>query len=212
MVRRRKKKIRWKAVLLLAVFVAIMVPIRNRFRHITKDLAITQAKNQTSDLINDAISEQMAVDGIEYDRIIYFEKDLQGRITALKTNMNELNRLKTETLNRINNQILALDTHDIGIPLGNVLLSELFSGKGPMIPVRVISISNSDGDFSSTFSEAGINQTLHQLHMSVSVDVTILVLNETESFHIASQVVVAETVIVGTVPETFLSAGSLSTP
>ncbi len=212
MVRRRKKKIRWKAVLLLAVFVAIMVPIRNRFRLITKDLAITQAKNQTSDLINDAISEQMAVDGIEYDRIIYFEKDLQGRITALKTNMNEMNRLKTETLNRINNQILALDTNDIGIPFGNVVFSELLSGKGPTIPVRVISISNSDGDFSSTFSEAGINQTLHQLHMSVSVDVTILVLNETESFHIASQVVVAETVIVGTVPETFLSAGSLSTP
>lgn len=212
MVRRRKKNIRWKAVLLLAVFVAIMVPIRNRFRLITKDLAITQAKNQTSDLINDAISEQMAVDGIEYDRIIYFEKDLQGRITALKTNMNEMNRLKTETLNRINNQILALDTNDIGIPFGNVVFSELLSGKGPTIPVRVISISNSDGDFSSTFSEAGINQTLHQLHMSVSVDVTILVLNETESFHIASQVVVAETVIVGTVPETFLSAGSLSTP
>ena len=212
MVRRRKKKIRWKAVLLLAVFVAIMVPIRTRFRLITKDLAITQAKNQTSDLINDAISEQMAVDGIEYDRIIYFEKDLQGRITALKTNMNEMNRLKTETLNRINNQILALDTNDIGIPFGKVVFSELLSGKGPTIPVRVISISNSDGDFSSTFSEAGINQTLHQLHMSVSVDVTILVLNETESFHIASQVVVAETVIVGTVPETFLSAGSLSTP
>ena len=126
--------------------------------------------------------------------------------------MNEMNRLKTETLNRINNQILALDTNDIGIPFGNVVFSELLSGKGPTIPVRVISISNSDGDFSSTFSEAGINQTLHQLHMSVSVDVTILVLNETESFHIASQVVVAETVIVGTVPETFLSAGSLSTP
>ncbi len=210
--RRRKRKVRLKLLALIVVLVAVMIPIRSRFRHITKDLAITQAKNQTSDLINDAISEQMAIDGIEYDRIIYFEKDLHGRITALKTNMNEMNRLKTETLNRINNQILALDSNDIGIPIGSVILSELFSGKGPSIPVRVISISNSDGDFSSSFSEAGINQTLHQLHMSVSVDVTILVLNETESFHISSQVVVAETVIVGMVPETFLSAGSLSTP
>ncbi len=212
MARRGKNRLRLRLVLLLVIIVAAGIPIRNRFRDITKDLAITQAKNQTSDLINDAISEQMSVDGIQYDRIIYFEKDLQGRITALKTNMNEMNRLKTEILNRINNEILALDTNDIGIPLGNVIFSEIFSGKGPTLPVKVISISNSDGDFSSNFSEAGINQTLHQLNMSVSVDVTILVLNETESFHISSQVVVAETVIVGTVPETFLTAGDFTTP
>ena len=179
---------------------------------ITRDLAITQAKNQASDLINDAISQQMATDGIRYERIIYFEKDLQGRITALKTNMGEMNRLKTDILNLINDEILALDTNDIGIPLGSIILPEIFSGKGPDLPVRVISISNSEGDFFSNFSEAGINQTLHQLIMSVRLDVTILVLNETETFDISSQVVVAETVIVGTVPDTFLSADGTITP
>lgn len=212
MARRRKYRGKLVVVLLLALVVVLGILFRNKFRVITRDLAITQAKNQTSDLINDAISRQIAEGEIQYDRLVYFEKDLEGRITALKTNMPEMNRLKTEILNLINNEILALDTHDIGIPLGSILLPEIFSGKGPTLPVQVISISNSDGSFYSDFSAAGINQTLHQLVMSISVDVTVLVLNETESFNIASQVVVAETVIVGVVPETFLSTSGQFTP
>ncbi len=205
MVRRRKIRRKLVSVLLLVLVVFLGVSFRNKFRTITTDLAITQAKNQTSDLINDSISRQIAEGEIQYSRLVYFEKDLDGRITALKTNMPEMNRLKTEILNLINNEILALDTQDIGIPLGSILLPEVFSGKGPVLPVQVISISNSDGSFYSDFSEAGINQTLHQLVMSISVDVTVLVLNKTESFTITSQVVVAETVIVGIVPDTFLS-------
>lgn len=204
MARRRRKRLRLIVVLLLVLLICLFFMGRDQFRSITRELAITQAKNQASDLINDAISKQMASDRIQYDRLIYFEKDLQGKITALKTNMGEMNRLKTDILNLINAEILSLDTNDIGIPLGSIFLPEFFSGKGPNLPVRVISISNSDGEFSSAFSEAGINQTLHQLIMSVGVDVTILVLNQTESFHVSSQVVVAETVIVGTVPDTFL--------
>ena len=208
--RRRKRRLRAFLILTIVLLAVLFSVLRSKFNTIVRDLAITQAKNQTSDLIYDAISEQITSDLIQYDRIIYFEKDLQGKITALKTNISEINRLKTEILNIINRDILALDTNDIGVPLGSIVLPELFSGKGPHLPVRVLSISNSEGDFQSYFSEAGINQTMHQLTMSVSVDVTILVFSKTETFHISSQVVVAETIIVGTVPETFLSTGSLT--
>ena len=79
-------------------------------------------------------------------------------------------------LNIINDEILALDTADIGIPLGSLFLPEFFSGKGPAIPVHILSIRNSDATFESNFSQAGINQTLHQLNMIVSVDVSVLVM------------------------------------
>ena len=141
------------------------------------------------------------------DRIVYFEKNLDGRITALKTNMSEINHLKTDILNIINDEILALDTADIGIPLGSLFLPEFFSGKGPAIPVHILSIRNSDATFESNFSQAGINQTLHRLNMIVSVDVSVLVMGETDSFTIHSEVVVAETVIIGDVPSTYLQTG-----
>lgn len=195
-------------IVILSVVAAFGVFLfRRRYQQVILHLAETQVKNATSDLINDAIDKQIEIGNIHYDRIVYFEKDLDGRITALKTNMSEVNRLKTDILNLINDEILAVDTADLGVPLGSLFLPEFMSGKGPSIPVQILSIRNSDASFQSHFSEAGINQTLQQITMDVSVDVAVLVLGETDSFTVSSQVVVAETIIVGDVPDTFLQTG-----
>ena len=210
---RRKIRSFLRLALLLSVLsTALFFGFRSRYREVIRELAETQVKNTTSDLTNDAITKQIADGIIQYDRIVFFEKDLNGKITALKTNMSEVNRLKTDILNIINDEILALDTSDIGIPLGSLFLPELLSGKGPVIPVHILSIRNSDASFSSNFVQAGINQTLHQLIMLVSVDVAVLVLGQTGSFTITSEVVVAETVIVGDVPNTFLQTGGSYEP
>ena len=194
-------------VILLALAMIVLVWFRVKFGESVRMLAETQVRNTTSDLINDAIDRQIEDGNIQYDRMVYFEKDLDGRITALKTNMSEVNRLKTDILNLINDDILALSTDDLGIPIGNLILPEILSGKGPEIPVQILSIRNSDASFSSNFSEAGINQTLQQMNMHVSVDVSVLVLGKANSFTISSQVVVAETIIVGDVPNTLLQTG-----
>lgn len=201
------RKLIWILVVCFTVLFVLLLGFRSRYQNVIRDLARTQVMNSTSDLTNDAIAKQMADGIIQYDRIVYFEKDLNGRITALKTNISEVNRLKTDILNIINDEILALDTSDIGIPLGSLIFPELLSGKGPAIPVHILSIRNSDAVFASNFSQAGINQTLHQLTMQVSVDVSVLVLAKTETFTVTSEVVVAETVIVGEVPETYLQTG-----
>jgi len=201
----------WKILrfllILFLVCAVILFAFRYQYQGSIRDLAETQIRNSTSDLINDAIDRQIELGNIQYDRMVYFEKDLDGRITALKTNMSEVNRLKTDILDLINHEILAMDTSDLGIPIGSLIMPELFSGKGFQIPVLIHSIRNSDASFSSSFTEAGINQTLQQLTMEVLVDVTVLVLGETNSFTVSSHVVVAETVIVGQVPDTFFQTG-----
>ena len=205
-----KRLLRRMAVLagLIAVLsVTSFLYFRSHYRNIIQELAEIQVKNTTSDLTNDAIARQIANGTIQYDRIVYFEKDLDGHITALKTNISEVNRLKTDILNIINGEILALDTADIGIPMGSLILPELLSGRGLAIPVHILSIRNSDAQFVSQFSQAGINQTLHQVNMEVSIDVAVLVLGRTSSFTMTSQVLVAETVLVGDVPNTFLQTG-----
>ena len=195
--------------LLLLVFVVLvsLALLRSRIYPVLRSLAETQVKNTASDLINDAIAEQIAMGNIQYDRIVYFEKDLNGRITALKTNIGEINRLKTDVLNIINDEILSTDESSLGVALGSLFLPEFLSGKGPKLPVRILVIRNSEADFYSDFSEAGINQTLHKLNMEVFLDVTVLVLGATTDFTISSHMVVAETVIVGDVPETYLKTG-----
>lgn len=196
-----------RALIILLILAVGFIVLRGKYRDVVRELAQTQVKNSTSDLTNDAIAKQIANGNIAYDRLVFFEKDLEGRITALKTNMSEVNRLKTDVLNIINDEILALDASSIGIPLGSLFLPELLSGKGPAIPVHILSIRNSDASFVSHFEQAGINQTLHKLTMVVSIDVSVLALAETTSFTMESEVVVAETVIVGDVPQTFLQTG-----
>ena len=180
---------------------------RTKYLSAIRNLAETQVKNTTSDLINDAIDEQIREGNIQYDRIVYFEKDLDGRITALKTNMTEVNRLKTAILNLINDDILAMDSRQFGVPVGSLILPEFLAGRGPSIPVEILAIRNSDASFHSDFTEAGINQTLQQLTMEITVDVVVLVLGKTNDFTVSTQVVVAETIIVGQVPDTFLQTG-----
>lgn len=202
---------RW-VVFFTVITIICFFALRVRYRTVIQELAQTSVKNSTSDLTNEAIGEQIEAGNIQYDRIVYFEKDLNGRITALKTNIGEVNRLKTDILRIINGRILALDTTDIGIPLGSLFLPEFLSGKGLRIPVEILSIRNSEAGFTSHFEQAGINQTLHQLVMEVTVDVSVLVLGETSSFTVGSEVVVAETVIVGDVPNTFIQTGGSYEP
>lgn len=194
-------------LILLALILAGFLLLRGRYFAVITELARTQVTNSTSDLINDAVAKQIDTGKIAYDRIVYFEKDLNGRITALKTNIGEVNILKTQTLNVINEEILEIDQTSLGIPVGSLILPEFLSGRGPMIPVKIMSVRNSDASFHSAFTHAGINQTMHQLNMNVLVDVTVLVLGRTLTFTVSSQVVVAETIIVGDVPDTFLQAG-----
>lgn len=208
--RKRLKKIRIFFLIAVVILFTSFFVLRSKYRLTIRDLAETSVKNATSDLANDAIAKQIENGNIQYDRIVYFEKDLNGRITALKTNIGEINHLKTDILNIINGQILALDAADIGIPIGSLFLPEFFSGKGPAIPVHILAIRNSEASFTSNFCQAGINQTLHQLIMEIDVDAAVLVLGETSSFTISSQVVVAETIIVGDVPNTFIQAGGES--
>lgn len=196
--------------ILALIGAAALLLFRWKFNQPIRELAQAQVINATSDLINDAIDRQIEAGDVQYDRIVYFEKDLDGGITALKTNMSEVNRLKTNTLNIINDEILALDQSDIGVPLGSIFLPEFFSGRGIAIPVQIIAIRNSDGYFESHFTQAGINQTLHRLNMCVVVDVSILVLGRAATFTVSSEVVVAETIIIGDVPDTFLQTGGMN--
>lgn len=201
----------FRCVIVFAVLLCgCLIYFRYQYHNAIMELAETQVRNSTSDLINEAIDRQIEIGHIQYDRMVYFEKDLNGNITALKTNMSEVNRLKTDILDLINDEILSLDSSDLGIPIGSLILPELFSGRGFQIPVLIHSIRNSDASFSSSFTQAGINQTLQQLTMEVLVDVTILVLGQTRSFTVSSHVVVAETVIVGQVPNTFFQSGGSS--
>lgn len=204
---RRKTAALFGIILIIA---AIFLYLQLFLSPLIVELAKARVDNRASYIINEAIETQMQSDDIDYENIVFLEKDINGNITALKTNINEVNRLKTQILSVIDDMLLDLDVNEIGIPLGSLFLPELFSGMGPKLPVKVMSVSASDAEFHNEFSEAGINQTSHRMMMDVAITMTVLTPMGTESIAVSSAVVVAETVIVGLVPESYVNVKTQS--
>ena len=202
--RKRRNRRRVLAAVLILLPILMMLFLRFSVAPMVQELAKARVDNRASYIINEAVEILLREDQINYENIILLEKDVNGTVTALKTNMSEINHLKTQILSVIDTMLLDLDINEIGLPLGSVILPELFSGTGPKLPVKVMSISRSDAEFRNEFKEAGINQSLQQIMMDVIITMTILTPVGTETVTTVSQVVVAETVIVGSVPDSYV--------
>lgn len=207
---KRRKRQHFGLILFLLTGIAAVIALWLRLAPAIEDLAASQVVNEASDLIADAITAQMARDDISYESIVRLEQDGSGKLLALRTDMNELNRLRNETLSILNNQIEDTDFSELGIPLGSIVLPTLFSGQGPELPIRVLTVRDADAEFSSRFQEAGVNQTLHQITLDVALNLTILTPAGTQALRVDSGVVVAETVLIGQVPNTLINTSGFS--
>ena len=199
----RRNRLRLILAIILSLSAILMLVFRTKLAPMAEELISTQVDNQASDVINAAIREQIDAGEIAYDRMVTVEKDRQGNVTAVRTNVAEVNRLKTSVLERVDYMLTHLSTEELSVPVGSVLFPEFFSGQGPFVPVRVLAVRSSDAVFRNNFTSAGINQTLHRITIDIHVKVTILTWTGTREIAVDSAVLAAETVIVGTVPATY---------
>ena len=132
-----------------------------------------------------------------------FEKDAEGRITAVHSNMAVCNRLQSDILDRILNRIDQVPPQDLSISIGSLSGSVLLAGRGPEISIRMESVGSSSAWFENEFIAAGINQTKHQIILNIEVYVSILLPGFTADTQVSNAVTVAETIIVGSVPDTY---------
>lgn len=199
----QRDRLRVALAVILTVIVGLTLLFRLRLAPMAQQLIETQVNNQASDAINDAIAEQIAAGELNYEDMVTVEKDKNGTVTAIRTNMERINLLKTGILDCIDEKLDNLSVEELGVPIGSVLMPELFSGRGPNIPVRVLAVRTSDALFRNDFSAAGINQTRHSIYIDIHVTVTVLTWTGTHDVLVDSTVAAAETVIVGTVPVTY---------
>ena len=210
MSRKKRRRRRIILIVLLLVVTGLILLVELHLSPYIRELARNQAVNAASNAITDAVGEMLRREDTDFSRVIVLEKDVQGRITALRTDMRQVERLKVEVLGILGGLIAEINTQQLGIPLGNLLLPDLLAGTGPVLPVKAVSLTMSNADFFSDFTEAGINQTLQTLKVKFTISLTILTTVGYETVDVDSDVMVAQTVIVGTVPETYVNLGHLT--
>ena len=149
--------------------------------------------------VNDAVENGW----MEYDRLVKFDKDSDGRVTALSSNMAEFNRLQTAVADDVLARLSQVSASELAVPLGTLTGSPLLAGRGPKLTVKMETIGTATAKFRDKFTAAGINQTKHQILLDVDVYVTILLPGITTYTKVSNEISVAETVIVGGVPQTY---------
>lgn len=199
----RRQKGFLAAFVLLSVLLALFLVANAQLRPILTSMASARVSNAVTRVVAEAVNETIYGDGVDYDRLISFEKDNEGRITAVKSNMAEFNRLQSAVVEDVLQKLSDVSTRELSIPVGSLTGSTLLAGRGPYIRVRMQSVGATSAHFENAFVSSGINQTRHQITLVVDVTVSILLPGFSTATKVSGRYAVAETVIVGSVPETY---------
>lgn len=201
-----RRRILRLALALAAVCMAAVVAVGVlQMRSLLSGLAITRVSNTVTGIVSEAVAEAIESGELQYESLVSLEKGTDGQITAVRSNMAAFNHLQAEILNTVLDRVDQVDTDDLDIPIGSLTGSALLAGRGPSIHVRMESVGSSQASFYNEFTSAGINQTKHQIILTVDVYVSILLPGFRTATKVSNSFIVAETVIVGAVPESYTS-------
>lgn len=175
----------------------------NHLRSLLGNLAVTRVSNMVGRVVMEAVSDAVNSGEIQYNDLISLEKDADGGIAALQSNMAEFNRLQSAITKDILDRLGQVSEMDLTIPLGTLTGSALLVGRGPTLSVRMQSLGSCSAHFENQFDQAGINQTTHRILLCVDVSMSILLPGFRTSTQVSNAFSVAETVIVGDVPGSY---------
>lgn len=186
--------------LLLAVaYTLFLQAIRPVLFDHAENYVVHEASFALYDVLTDTVYENRA----EYANLVQFERDDQQNVTALKTDGILANHLKVQVSQAVYEALDELEHSRVQISLGSLFGPDLFGGIGPDFQVGISSLGYVQADFISAFSDAGINQTRHQIILEVTAEMRILTGLGGVDTEVTNQLVVSDTVIVGRVPEQY---------
>ena len=167
-----------------------------------------QVRSQVTAAVEQWAAQDLQQRGVDYSDFVTITRNEAGEITALSADMARLNLLRAELsahlLERLEDSQLELT-----VPVGSLLPIEPTWARGPELHLRALALGTASAEFESEFTSAGINQTRHRLWLELSVPVTVLLPGGGEELTVDSRLCVAETVIVGQVPQTWFQTGGL---
>ena len=186
---------------LILVIAVIFFVVDRQVSPLLMNVASAEVKEKISQLANECVLGVMSRSS-EYSDLVTLTTD---DVTYLSADSIRMNGIAYNASLAIQEELEKADEHDISIPLGSVLGSDLFSGAGPMVNVRIQPAGNVSTQYKSEFAAAGINQTRHKIVLVINTEVIIILPTASASVTVSTQITVSETIIVGTVPNNYVN-------
>ncbi len=201
--KQKKLSIKIKILIIVAFVSIIAVLLDKQMRPLIKSVVFSQAQTVSTNVINQVVADELSRLDIDYSDIIDIQKDADGKILAVSTDMKKVNSLKSLMTLSIQDKISAMEVQKTKIPLGTFTGTEILNGRGPKIPIDVSMSGSVIMDFKSEFVSAGINQTKHKLYLEVNSEVLAFIPGYPVNTVVKTSILIAETIIVGEVPAVF---------
>lgn len=191
------------AALLLALL--MLAVLNDRLLPHLEAAALSRATNLMTQAIDGAVDDCLQENDLDYADFVTVETDETGKITSLTSNTAANSRFKRQVVDAVVRQLNAVDSSDLGVPVGSLTGHPLLSGAGPRVRVRVDSVGDIAAEYVNTFDAAGVNQTVHRVCLEITATMRLFLPGKILPVSVNSSVCVAETVIVGETPDTYLN-------
>lgn len=195
--------------LFVAAFIFCTVYFRSNIVPTVMGSAVAEVRAMCTETINSAVTAVVG-GGVEYDDLFSVVRDDAGNIEMVQANSPEINMVAREIAGLAQANLDALDLKEISIPIGTFTGLALLTGLGPDVTISVMPIGSALCDFVSYFIAAGINQTLHKIYIDVHAEISIITPLEEPTITVKAEVLVAENLIVGEVPEFYFGGSMLN--
>ena len=201
----RAPRQRRKGVLIVLAVVAVLgvLTVSLYLRILCRSMAISDARDAVTLAVNGCVGRILREGDYGSDWFVSLEKDAEGSITAITADTAHINAFSAQLLSEMA-RAADSETLRLSIPLGSLLGSDLLMGRGPQLPVEVLMLTSSFVRFDNDLISTGINQSRHVITLKADVDIDILMPWETIQTTVETDVLIAETVIIGRVPDTYV--------
>lgn len=149
------------------------------------------------------------IENVEYETLMNLTYNENGKIIAINANIIELNKLSSAIAYRIQDKLNNLEKLAVKVPVASMFGINLFSGYGPDIKIKLVPLGNIQTKFETDFVSQGINQTKHTIYMKIQSVITVVAPFIGSSVNCNSTVTIAETIIVGDIPDTYYNIEGL---
>ncbi len=174
-----------------------------RMTPVVNTLALSRAQNLATVIINDTVAELLSDDSCNFSELIQIDYDENGKIAALKADSVQMNKLKSLISVGITKAIGEIEESRISIAVGTLTGSTFLTGRGPKIDLNVHISCSCSIEVRNSFEYSGINQTMHKAMLDITTNVYVLSVGESLSSQVFTSIPVAETVIIGQIPEIY---------
>lgn len=176
-----------------------------QLRPVLETTARAQAANLMTQAIDLAVDTCLLENDMDYRDFVTIETDSAGKVTSITSNTVTNSHFKRRVVEALTRQLGALDHDALCVPLGTLTGKPLLSGIGPRVRTRVDSVGEVTADYTNSFTSAGVNQTLHQICLDITATIYLFLPGEILPVSVSNRICVAETVIVGEAPDTYLN-------